>query len=108
MRKVMKILSLIALASATTANAVEWGAWAQVHYVYVKTDAGRPFVFFKGASMPGCYQESGGYLYGDSDEKAYSTVLAAFMAGREVRPLYEIVSGGSGWGMCRITSIYMR
>lgn len=107
MKKVTVVGLILVLFVTVNTHAVEWGNWTNVTYIYTKTDAALPFVQFKPGSMPGCYQDAGGYLEGDDVDKAYSTVLAALMGGREIRPLYEIRSD-EGWGMCRIKSIYIR
>lgn len=107
MKKVTFVGLIFMLFLAFNANAIEWGNWSTVSYIFTKTDTALPFVHFKTGSMPGCYQDAGGYLEGDDVDKAYSTVLAALMGGREIRPLYEIRSD-EGWGMCRIKSIYIR
>ena len=52
--------------------------------------------------------DSGGYLSGGDISKSYSTILAAFMSGKKIRPLYNINTGSTGWGMCTITSFYIQ
>ncbi len=84
-----------------------YGAWADVVNVYVKTDASSPYVQLGSNAMPGCYNNSGGYLSGSDVDRAYSTVLSALMGRRKVRVLYEINEGSTGWGMCTIKSLFI-
>lgn len=84
--------------------AVEWGPWTEVKNIYIDT-SGSAFITF--ASLPGCYNEQGGFLQGSNVDKAYATILAAFMAKKKVKPLYTINEGATGWSMCVISSFYM-
>lgn len=84
--------------------AVEWGPWTEVKEVYITT-SGSAFITF--ASLPGCYNGQGGYLQGSDVDKAYATMLAAFMAKKRVRPLYSINEGTTGWSMCTISSFFI-
>lgn len=105
----MKHLMLIILLGwSIEVYAVEWGNWGKVESVYVKTDTGSPFVKFQPGTMPGCYDGSGAYLSGNDADKAYSTILAALLSKRDVRPLYEIDPNGEGWGMCKIKSLFIQ
>lgn len=98
---------LVGVVASMFTSARETGSWAEVSYVYVTSaENTRPYVTFRGSPMPGCYNDNGGYLSGD---KAYSAILAAHLAGRQVRPLYEIVGDDPNrWSVCNITSIYVR
>ena len=103
-----RILFISLMLLSSSVFSVEWGSWAEVAYVYVKTDTGKPYVQLASGSMPNCYQDSGGYLHGNDIEKAYSTILSALMAKRKVRVLYELTGSTEGWGMCNIKSLYIR
>lgn len=107
MRFLIQVICSLAVLTASSVSASERGSWAEVAFVHISaTDTAIPYISFKGKPMPGCYGDNGGYLEGD---KAYSTILAAHLAGREVRPLYDIVGGDtSKWSACRIRSIYVR
>ncbi|GAB1624089.1 hypothetical protein AAOGI_41390 [Agarivorans albus] len=104
----MKYFLLLVLLVSINSHAVEWGVFKRVSFVYVKTDSGPPYIQFQSGAMPGCYQNAGGYLSGNDISIAYSTILAAKMAGKEVRPLYQINEGATGWGMCTIKSFYLK
>ena len=100
----LSILCLFALLSIK-ASAVEWGTYTHVKHVYVAHSGS---VFITLDTLPGCYQEQGAYLAGSDNDKAYSTILAAFMAQKKVLPLYEIVKPDStGWDKCQITSFFV-
>ena len=103
-----KLLLIFTLLLPTLSHAVEWGTYTKVSYIYVKTNGGSPYIQLGANSMPGCYNNSGGYLSGSDIKMAYSTMLAAKMSGKDVRVLYEINEGSTGWGMCTITSFYLR
>lgn len=109
--KVMRLLVLTVVFSSLSqlSNSLEWGEYSKVREIYVKTDGGPPYIQLESESkMQGCYNNSGGYLYGNHIDNALSVILAAKMAGREIRPLYDIIEGNSGWSKCRIRSVYIR
>tara|TARA_R110002060_G_scaffold880_3_gene2100 strand:+ start:2077 stop:2397 length:321 start_codon:yes stop_codon:yes gene_type:complete len=85
-------------------SAVEWGAWTEVNNIYIDT-SGSAFITF--ASLPGCYNNQGAQLRGSDVDKAYATILAAFMAKKKVRPLYNTKEGVTGWDMCTISSFFI-
>jgi len=88
----------------TCTLAVEWDAWVEVKEVYISTD-GAAFITL--ASLPSCYNNQGAQLKGSNIDRAYSTMLAAFMAKKKVRPLYVIKEGATGWDMCTISSFFI-
>lgn len=104
MKKIVSIL--VFLSFSIQAVAVEWGQWGKVQQIYVKTDAAAPFIQLEAGTMPGCYNNSGGYLHGNDVDKAYSAMMAAMLAGRKVKVLYEVNPNSDGWSMCYIKSLY--
>jgi hypothetical protein len=105
MRKILQGFLLSVLLVSGSALAVEWGPWTQVKEVYITT-SGVPFITLD--SLPGCYNEQGAYLKGSDVDRAYSTMLAAYMAKKRVRPLYAINENSTGWSMCTITSFFIK
>jgi len=104
----MKYSLLLIFLVTFNSHSVEWGVYKKVSYIYVTTDTGSPYVQLESGAMPGCYQEAGGRLSGNDIGIAYSTILAAKMSGKEIRPLYEINEGATGWAMCTIKSFYLK
>lgn len=98
-------LCLFTLLSAK-ASAVEWGRHTTIKHLYV-THSGSVFVTLE--TLPGCYNDEGAYLANSSsdDSKAYSAMLAAFMAQKKIQPLYEINENATGWSKCKITSFFI-
>ncbi len=106
------VLSIVLLTCMNSIYADEVGAWTTVKYIYTPVGSNQPFIQFGAASMPGCYGNYGAYLpvgIESGANRSYSTILAAFMAQKEVRIYYkfrEVASGYNGWGLCEITNIY--
>lgn len=101
------IAGLVLSAFAVPSLGYESGLWTTVGQIYTKNN-GQVFVSFGANAMPGCYQDKGAYLKGSDIDKLYSTVLAAFMAGKSVRPLYHIDTAKTGWGLCYVEAVYLR
>lgn len=98
---------LFATPSSTHADV---GPWTTVKHIYAKTGSGKHFIYFESGAMPGCYQDQGGYLGNDDPENekaAYSAVLAALLADRQVQVFYTPTGQTSGWNMCVIDAIYI-
>lgn len=89
------------------AFSLERGLKSEVQSVFVGTDTNaRPYVTLKTEnSMPGCHADRGGYLYGDSIDKAYSTVLAALRSGATIQVYYQLNANNDGWSKCYIKSL---
>ena len=110
-RFAMLVCVLGVLAAVDTASAYDAvGPWTKVTSVYAKTNGSSPFVYVESGGMPGCYSDHGGYLgvSTDDNDQAYSTVISALVAGREVRIYYNYTGVTSGWGMCVIEAVYIR
>jgi len=105
MKKYIRVCLLVLLGSCNSAFASEWGPWTEVKEIYITTSGA---VFVTVNSIPGCYNNQGAYLSGSNVDRAYSTLLAAYMAKKRIRPLYNINSASTGWGMCTITSFFVR
>lgn len=101
------IAGLMLSAFAVPVLGYESGAWTTVGQIYSKNN-GQVFVYFGANAMPGCYQNKAAYLKGSDIDKLYSTVLAAFMAGKSVRPLYHIDTTKTGWGLCYVDAVYLK
>ena len=101
------IVGLLIATSAMPSFAYESGEWTSVTQIYAKND-GAIFVYFGANAMPGCYQGKAGYIKGANVEKLYSTILAAFMAGKSIKPLYHINAANSGWGLCFVEAVYLK
>lgn len=99
----MLLLSICSL----PALAYESGTWTKVQQIYAKNN-GQIFVYFGANAMPGCYQNNAGYIRGSDIEKLYSTILAAYMAGKNIRPLYQIDASKTGWGLCYVEAVYIK
>jgi hypothetical protein len=92
--------------------AAQHGEWTHVRSLYAPANGGGVFVSLGYGSMPGCYGESGAYIKNDVDTGAgrvYSLLMAAHMAQKEVRPVFEIVGDDpTRWGRCVIEGAYVR
>lgn len=102
---------LAVLATVDTASAYDAaGPWTKVTHIYSRASGIRPFIYVESGGMPGCYDNRGGYLGVSTDDidQAYSTLLSALMADREVQILYNYSGATSGWSMCDIEAIYIR
>ena len=102
-------LALLGVADTVTASDAV-GPWTKVAGIYSKSNGGNPFVDFESGGMPGCHNDNGGYLGTSSDnsDQAYSALLAALAADREVRVYYNYTGAASGWSMCIIEAVYIR
>lgn len=101
------VFGLLVCVAPMASFAYEAGKWTTVAQIYSKNN-GDIFVSFGANAMPGCYQDKGGYVKGTNIEKLYSTILAAFMAGKSVQPLYQIDASKTGWGLCYVEAVYLR
>lgn len=104
------LMFVVAFVASFPAFSYETGSWTSVQQIYSKND-GSIYVYFGANTMPGCYNNRSGYLKGSDIDRLYSTVLAAFMGGKEVLPLYRYDNrneGYSGWGLCYVEAVYVR
>ena len=103
------IITVFSLASIKS-FAYESGPWTKVTQMYIK-DSGAVYVYFGSNGLPGCYRNNSAYIKGSNVEKLYSALLAAQMAGKSVKPLYQYWnkdSGSTGWDMCYVEAIYLK
>lgn len=102
---------LTVLVTVDTALAYDaTGPWTKVANIYSRASGASPYINFESGGMPGCYADRGGYLGTGTDniDQAYSTLLSALVAGREVQVFYNYTGATSGWGMCSIEAVYIR
>ncbi len=92
----------------------QYGPWTKVVDIYSPANGNSPFIRFGANSMPGCYDNSGGYLPLSNPEAAnrvYSTILSALMAKQDIKVHFNFntaSAGYNGWGLCNIESVSVR
>ena len=107
----MKVLKFISFSLMVLCSGFSFAAGSEtnvtVSSIYVPTSGGNPFVYFSANALPGCYNANSAYLPLFTDgrsQTAYSALLAAQMASKNVR-IYYTVKGSSGWSMCTIDAV---
>lgn len=104
----MKIIVLAIVSLYSALLSAETGSWTKVSRIYTPTNGINIFVELGKDSMPGCYNNNGAYLKGENIDRIYSTILAAKMADKSIRPYFDIVgSDQNAWSRCNIAAIYI-
>ncbi|ACR13944.1 hypothetical protein [Teredinibacter turnerae] len=104
------LIGVLFLGVTVFSNAYEAGEWTKVAQIYAQNN-GTVFVYLGSNSMTGCYNDNAAYLKGDNIDKLYSTILAAHMSEKQIKPLYQFDNtdeGYSGWGLCYIYGVYIK
>jgi hypothetical protein len=112
MRKLAKLAMAAGLAFCGSAMAVQGPMQSplKVTTLYTNNNSGTLYVAFQPGSMPGCYNNSGGYLY--SSNSMYKELYAQLMTivatgGVRAVVLYTQNTPTNNWGDCTIDGIYL-
>lgn len=101
--------TVVLLMASSSVLSYESGVWTKVTQIYSKND-GSIFVYFGEDALPGCYANKGAFLTGSNIDRLYSTLLAAYLSGKDIKPLYNfrtVTEGYSGWALCDIEAVYV-
>lgn len=104
------LFALVCLCEGAIAATGPWESPLRITSMYTNETSGAIYVQFQSGSMPGCYANSGGYLYPSNAmyKEIYAQLLTMVASGGiQAAVIYTQNTPTNNWGDCTINGIYL-
>jgi len=107
---VYALLTYICFGECANAATGPWESPLRIASMYTTDTSGAVYVQFQSGAMPGCYANSGGYLYPSNAlfKEIYAQLLTMVATGGiQAAVIYTQNTPTNNWGDCTINGIYL-